>query len=225
MKDEQGRSFKKPLFQTFSMFAAMAFCLIPYSIQRMMDDHKRKQRAMQKQYERVHLQQPGTPSKRYYGDQVEEDEPEVGPEATSWRMVFLLALPALSDCIASVLLKLGLLFVTSSVYQLMCCLRIIFVAVNKQIFLGQTLAPYMWVGIITNACAITLISASSILGKGGDSSANPGEKVRRGTAHSCNPPPTWCTRQPTPGHARPRCPIRPRADSTLACNHDRTAAR
>ena len=33
----------------------------------------------------------------------------------------------------------------------MCCLRIIFVAVNKQIFLGQVLAPYMWVGIATNA--------------------------------------------------------------------------
>ncbi len=36
----------------------------------------------------------------------------------------------------------------------------------------------MWVGIATNAIAITIISASSILAKGGDSAADPSEQVR-----------------------------------------------
>lgn len=146
MQAPDGRFFQKPLFQTLLMFGAEAACLLLFGGQQLIDWWRRSRQ--QHPYERVGLT---------------SGEDQSAPTPVSARMILLLALPALSDCLASVLLKLGLLFVTSSVYQLMCCLRIVFVAVNKQLFLGQRLARYMWLGIALNTCAIATISASSVL--------------------------------------------------------------
>ena len=114
MTAPDGRPFKKPLFQTLLMFGAEAACLLVFLVQFCI---KRCRAACRKVgYDRL----------------AQKEEPEA-TETTTLSMIGLLALPAISDMIASVLLKVGLLLVTSSVYQLMCCLRIIFVAINKKV--------------------------------------------------------------------------------------------
>jgi hypothetical protein len=76
-------------------------------------------------------------------------------------MYFLLALPAAFDLLATFLANVGLLYVTVSVFQLMKCVVIVFVALLKVTVLKDRLRGYMWIGIGMNTLAAMLVGASS----------------------------------------------------------------
>jgi drug/metabolite transporter (DMT)-like permease len=77
------------------------------------------------------------------------------------KMYFLLALPAAFDLIATFFANIGLLYVTVSVFQLMKCTVIIFVAVLKVFVLHDRLRGYMWIGIALNTLAALMVGATS----------------------------------------------------------------
>ena len=74
---------------------------------------------------------------------------------------FILCLPAITDLTATALCMVGLLYVSVSVYQLVRCTVIIFVAILKYFVLRYDLKPYQWIGVFVNALAIVLVSGSA----------------------------------------------------------------
>ena len=56
---------------------------------------------------------------------------EVAADKVTWRMLLLLALPSLSDAVATLLAYIGLAYIPSSIYQMMKSTIIIFVAIFK----------------------------------------------------------------------------------------------
>jgi len=77
-----------------------------------------------------------------------------------WKSFVVLAFPAVADLGATALCTAALMYVTVSVFQLVRCTIIVFVAGLKIIFLGFRPTPYMKCGIMLNSTAILLVSAS-----------------------------------------------------------------
>ncbi|KAF0685703.1 Aste57867_22450 [Aphanomyces stellatus] len=134
--DGETRKFEKPIFQTLLMFAAMVFAL---PIQWLYHWH------LERQWETNGGKSSGV--KR--------------PTRIPIRTYFILALPAAFDLIGTYLANLGLLYVTVSVFQLMKCTVIIFVAILKVLVLGDHLKRYMWIGIGMNTAAALMVGFSS----------------------------------------------------------------
>ena len=85
---------------------------------------------------------------------------------------FQLALPALFDLTGTALCMVGLLYVSVSIYQLMRCMVIVFVAILKSCFLKTDIKKYMWIGVALNAFAIIMVSASAFADPDADASSN-----------------------------------------------------
>lgn len=77
------------------------------------------------------------------------------------RTYFLLAFPALFDLIATWFANIGLMYVTVSVFQLLKCTVIIFVALLKVFMLKDKLHGYMWIGVGLNTVAALIIGITS----------------------------------------------------------------
>lgn len=86
----------------------------------------------------------------------------------SKKMFFTLSLPALTDLIATTLYMIGLLYVSTSVYQLIRCLVIVFTAVLKRFLLKSHVSVPAWTGVLINFLSVGLVSASALFQ--GDSS-------------------------------------------------------
>ncbi|KDO34368.1 hypothetical protein SPRG_01504 [Saprolegnia parasitica CBS 223.65] len=126
----------KPIFQTWLMFAAMIFALpIQYIY------HWHLERQWHANGGKI------TGFKR--------------PQRVPIKTYFVLALPAAFDLIATYLANLGLLYVTVSVFQLMKCTVIIFVALLKVVVLKDHLRGYMWIGIAMNTAAAIMVGFTS----------------------------------------------------------------
>ncbi|CAK4085302.1 unnamed protein product [Aphanomyces euteiches] len=134
--DGETRKFEKPIFQTMLMFAAMVFALPIQWIYHWNLEHQWHAKG-------------GALSgfKR--------------PARIPMRTYFILALPAAFDLLGTYLANLGLLYVTVSVFQLMKCTVIIFVALLKVLVLGDHLKRYMWIGIGMNTVAALMVGFSS----------------------------------------------------------------
>lgn len=78
------------------------------------------------------------------------------------KMWFILAAPACTDMLGTMFAMIGLLYVTVSVYQLVRCFVIVFVAVLKVTVLKSKLYGYNWTGVIMNAMAVVCVSASAL---------------------------------------------------------------
>lgn len=66
----------------------------------------------------------------------------------------------------------GLLYVSVSTYQLLRCTVILFVALQKYFILKYELKSYMWAGVLCNALAIVLVSASAFADPGASNDAS-----------------------------------------------------
>ncbi|EQC29411.1 hypothetical protein SDRG_12874 [Saprolegnia diclina VS20] len=130
------KKFEKPIFQTWLMFAAMIFAL---PIQYLYHMH------LERQWHAAGGKITGF--KR--------------PARVPIKTYFVLALPAAFDLIATYLANLGLLYVTVSVFQLMKCTVIIFVALLKVLVLKDHLRGYMWIGIAMNTAAAIMVGFTS----------------------------------------------------------------
>lgn len=142
--DGQVKKFEKPIFQTWLMFFAMIFALpIQWGYHWYIDQKFHKTRNMKYRYR------------------------------VPRRMYFMLALPAAFDLVATFLANVGLMYVTVSVFQLMKCVVIVFVAVLKVTVLKDRLRGYMWIGIGLNTLAALLVGASSFADTDNQDNNNP----------------------------------------------------
>ena len=87
--------------------------------------------------------------------------PAVG--GTTWREVFMLSIPTFFDLIATVLMNVGLLSVTASVYQMLRGAEMLFAALFAVLFLGRRLNRWHLGGIGCCVAGIGLVGAASVL--------------------------------------------------------------
>ncbi|CCI42625.1 unnamed protein product [Albugo candida] len=128
------KKFEKPIFQTWLMFLAMVFALPIHWVYRW-------------HVERKWSRPSSRPLKFRY--------------RIPRRTYFLLAFPALFDLIATWFANIGLMYVTVSVFQLLKCTVIIFVALLKVFMLKDKLHGYMWIGVGLNTVAALIIGITS----------------------------------------------------------------
>ncbi|KAG7381316.1 hypothetical protein PHYPSEUDO_006202 [Phytophthora pseudosyringae] len=137
--DGEVKKFEKPIFQTWLMFLAMVFALpIHWAYHYHVERQWRRNNRNGMKY-------------RY---------------RIPRKMYFLLAFPAAFDLMATFVANLGLLYVTVSVFQLMKCTVIIFVALLKVFVLKDRLRSYMWIGIGFNMLAALMVGATSLADSG-----------------------------------------------------------
>ena len=78
------------------------------------------------------------------------------------RMWFILSAPACTDMLGTMFAMIGLQYVTVSVYQLVRCLVIVFVALLKVCVNGKNLEGYKWLGVFLIAFSVVVVSVSSL---------------------------------------------------------------
>lgn len=100
------------------------------------------------------------------------------------KMFFVLALPAAFDLLATFLANIGLLYVTVSVFQLMKCTVIVFVALLKVFVLKDRLRGYMWIGIGLNMVAALMVGATSLAGSDDDEASSGSAEASAPPAHA-----------------------------------------
>ena len=86
--------------------------------------------------------------------------PEKRCEPFAWRIYFLLAVPACFDTLGTILAKIGLLYTTVSIFQLVRASLLIFTALAKW-WIGDHITKYMWAGIALNTAAMLLVSSTT----------------------------------------------------------------
>ena len=74
------------------------------------------------------------------------------------------------DLVCTAISMVGLTFVNVSIYQMMRGAAIVFVALLKEFFLGDSLKKYQWIGITWNVLSIILVGLTAILAPQSDSS-------------------------------------------------------
>lgn len=76
-------------------------------------------------------------------------------------MFFFLIIPAGFDFLATAICMVGLVSVSVSLYQLLKCSVIIFVALAKRLVLGVHLQRHLWVGVALITVAVSVAASSS----------------------------------------------------------------
>eukprot|EP00511_Aplanochytrium_stocchinoi_P001376 CAMPEP_0204836982 /NCGR_PEP_ID=MMETSP1346-20131115/26788_1 /ASSEMBLY_ACC=CAM_ASM_000771 /TAXON_ID=215587 /ORGANISM="Aplanochytrium stocchinoi, Strain GSBS06" /LENGTH=400 /DNA_ID=CAMNT_0051972157 /DNA_START=181 /DNA_END=1384 /DNA_ORIENTATION=- len=79
----------------------------------------------------------------------------------------VLAIPSVFDLVATALANIGLVMINVSVYQLMKCTVIIFVAIFKSRLLGVKLENNMWIGVAVNMLAVCIVASTSFFPSAG----------------------------------------------------------
>lgn len=78
-------------------------------------------------------------------------------------MYFFLAVPSVFDLVATILCMMGLQHVDVSVYQLLRCSGIVFVAWMKQHVLRDRLYRFQWIGVLWNVVSVVLVGTTAML--------------------------------------------------------------
>eukprot|EP00877_Chromochloris_zofingiensis_P012180 jgi/Chrzof1/7215/Cz02g15020.t1 len=102
-------------------------------------------------------------------DEEEPLLPQEGLKQGSFKETCLLAIPSFFDLAATILMNVGLLSVTASVYQMMRGAEMLFAALFAILFLQRHLNKYHYLGILCCVVGISLVGLSSILGGEGSS--------------------------------------------------------
>lgn len=82
-----------------------------------------------------------------------------GKEQSEWKQTLMLAIPTAFDLVATVLMNVGLLSVTASVYQMMRGAEMLFAALFAVVFLRRTLNRFHILGIL--CCVVRTASATT----------------------------------------------------------------
>jgi len=144
--------FIKPWFMVFLMFVAMSVCLPTYFVAHWIATKIARRR------HRTLLEH----QKRHY----------------EWSVAFWIGAPAAFDLIATILMNLGLIFVSASVYQMMRGAEMLFAALFGVTFLRRRLALENYLGILLAIIGIFIVGLASVLGNE--------EDKKRGTPHNGN---------------------------------------
>jgi len=138
------KKFEKPLFQTLMMFVGMSLAL---PIHFMFNKSKKE----------TQVSVDGESTAEY--EMLHEGDADQGK--LSWSTIKLLLIPSFFDLVATALANCGLVMIDVSIYQLMKCSVIVFVAIFKRTILRVHLKRYMWLGVVLNMIAVTLVAATS----------------------------------------------------------------
>jgi len=130
--------FVKPWFMVFLMFVAMSVCLPTYFVAHWLATKIARRR------HRTLLEH----QKRHY----------------EWSVAFWIGAPAAFDLIATILMNLGLIFVSASVYQMMRGAEMLFAALFGVTFLRRRLALENYLGILLAIIGIFIVGLASVLG-------------------------------------------------------------
>ncbi|KAK9811225.1 hypothetical protein WJX72_000252 [[Myrmecia] bisecta] len=136
--------FRKPWATTACMFLAMALCL---PISWVAQWNKRRQAGG------TENQEPLLPKAQ-------------GKDKKGIRHYALLTVPMLFDLAATVLMSVGLLFVTASVYQMLRGAEMLFAGLFSVVFLHRPLNRLHYMGLLLCVAGISAVGASSLLGQG-----------------------------------------------------------
>eukprot|EP00198_Chlamydomonas_reinhardtii_P009570 XP_001698907.1 predicted protein [Chlamydomonas reinhardtii] len=184
-KDGEEKYFRKPWAMTTLMFLGMSFCLPLAYYQERQARKARRESGVEDP-----LLEAGS-------------ESGGGSKRSALREVALLALPTAFDLVATVLMNVGLLYVTASVYQMMRGAEMLFAAAFAITFLGRRLNRFHAMGIVCCVVGISLVGTSSILsGEGSRTHVVSTQQMLMGmgliiTSQRRLPPPAVC-----PSHSR-----------------------
>lgn len=153
-RDGSTKYFRKPWANTAVMFLGMAACL-PVSF-----INARVQKAKKEKGNTSSSEQP-----LLEGSDASEDEIE--NVHISFKEICLVAVPTSFDLIATVLMSIGLLYVTASVYQMLRGAEMLFAALFSVTFLKRSLHKKHYVGLLCCVVGIVLVGGSSLLGGSG----------------------------------------------------------
>jgi hypothetical protein len=128
--------FRKPWFQTDTMFLGMTLSLLAYVIL------GKKDRA------------------EVNGEQVIEEK------KANWKLYFSAALPALCDLSATSLMNVQLLYINASVWQMLRGSMVIFSSIFCAFILKRPHYPYMWWAILCVVCALTVVGFAAVMSTG-----------------------------------------------------------
>lgn len=147
MVDIDGKLFEKPIYQTFLMFVGMFLSLPIYFL---FIKPKEKENDGEKDFDYEKLE-----------DKEENEEVKSKVNELNKKTVLFLAIPSVFDLIATVLANKGLILIDVSVYQLMKCTVIVFVALVKYLFLSTEYSLQMKIGILLNTIAVCFVASTS----------------------------------------------------------------
>lgn len=139
-RDGEVKHFEKPWAMTTVMFLGMTFCLpLAYYVEHL--DKKRKMGS-----EREYLM-------------TSEDAETHDNDNKTWMLI----IPTVFDLIATILMNIGLLSVTASVYQMLRGAEMLFAALFAVVFLKRKLNRNHHMGIIYCILGIALVGSSTLL--------------------------------------------------------------
>uniref|UniRef100_A0A7S3QMG5 EamA domain-containing protein n=1 Tax=Dunaliella tertiolecta TaxID=3047 RepID=A0A7S3QMG5_DUNTE len=137
----QKKFFHKPWAMTSLMFMGMTFCLpLAYYLESI----EKKRRALTQ-------------------EEVPLLSTEVPKRNSELKECLMLAIPTFFDLLATILMNIGLLYVTASVYQMMRGAEMLFAALFSVVFLGRTLNRFHLLGILCCMTGVSLVGTSSYL--------------------------------------------------------------
>ena len=153
--------FKKPWFQTNSMFVGMCLALVVYEIQKALD--KKKKQA----------------NENNLASQIEDSiASEVHKDAGEWRFYFYVAAPACCDLVATSLMNVGLLYIEASVWQMLRGSMVLFSSIFCAFILKRPHYPFMWWSVLFICIALCVVGFAAVASTGvGKQGATQGQVV------------------------------------------------
>ncbi|KAJ8600043.1 hypothetical protein CTAYLR_001811 [Chrysophaeum taylorii] len=143
--------FDKPWFQTLVMKLAMSLCFVIAKVTKWYRERQARTAPV------------AIPSD--FGEPLLSPVPDKKQQEPSARAIRLIAYPALTDLVQTVLAQAGLLWVTSSTYQMMRGSVIIFTCALSIRYMGKVMTPTRWAAIAVVCLAIVVVGVAGLLGE------------------------------------------------------------
>ena len=142
--------FKKPWFQTNSMFVGMLLALVVYEVQRLIENRRKKRE--DKDLASV------------VDDSVISQQPKA--KTSHAKMYFAVAAPACCDLLATSLMNIGLLYIEASVWQMIRGSMVLFSSIFCAFILKRPHYAYMWWSVLLIVLALAVVGISSVCSTG-----------------------------------------------------------
>ena len=142
--------FKKPWFQTNSMFVGMLLALVVYEVQRLIENRRKKRE--DKDLASV------------VDDSVISQQPKA--KTSHAKMYFAVAAPACCDLLATSLMNIGLLYIEASVWQMLRGSMVLFSSIFCAFILKRPHYPYMWWSVLLICIALSIVGVAAVCSTG-----------------------------------------------------------
>eukprot|EP00440_Ansanella_granifera_P026222 gb/GFBE01028477.1/.p1 GENE.gb/GFBE01028477.1/~~gb/GFBE01028477.1/.p1 ORF type:complete len:408 (+),score=79.62 gb/GFBE01028477.1/:1-1224(+) len=151
--DGETETFQKPWFGTFNMLFAMSLVLV---CQRLAVGCAR-------------ICFPAPPKAMAEAALLEGASAE--GQSSRRRKILLVAIPAVSDLLATAFACIGIMYIPASVWQMLRGATLIFAAIFSIMFLGRKMYGFNWLGLLLCVIGISVVGIASINGSNDDASS------------------------------------------------------